>query len=95
MPLSQEQIQHIANLARLELTDEELARYRQQISTILDHFEQLQSVDTNAIILTTSIRVEESLLREDQSRPGLDLDDLLRNAPETDQQLFRVPPIFE
>ena len=95
MTISIEQIQHIANLARLELTDAELARYREQISTILAHFDQLQAVDTDAIPPTASVAAGESTLRVDQSRPGLALDDLLRNAPETDEQQFRVPPIFE
>ena len=95
MSISIEQIHHIANLARLDLTDEELARYREQISTILDHFEQLQSIDTSTIPPTFNISSGKSTLRPDQSHPGLDLDDLLRNAPETDQQQFRVPPIFE
>ncbi len=95
MTISIEQIEHIANLARLELTDEELARYREQISTILAHFEQLQSVDTDAIPPTTSIAAGKSTLRPDQSHPGLTLRELLRNAPETEERLFSVPPIFE
>lgn len=95
MSLSIEQVQHIANLARLELTDEELARYREQISTILDHFKALQAIDTEAVPPTSNISTSDSTLRTDQPRPGLDLDDLLRNAPDTDERQFRVPPIFE
>ncbi len=95
MSLTIEQVQHIANLARLELTDEELARYREQISTILDHFEELQSIDSATIPATSSVSTEESRLRIDQSRPGLELDDLLGNAPDTEERQFKVPPIFE
>ena len=95
MSLTLEQVQHIANLARLELTDEELTRYREQISSILAHFEQLQTLDTETVPPTTSVSAGESTLRDDQSRPSLELDELLQNAPDTNERQFRVPPIFE
>jgi aspartyl-tRNA(Asn)/glutamyl-tRNA(Gln) amidotransferase subunit C len=93
--LTLEQIQHIANLARLELTDEELARYREQLSSILDHFQQLQTLDTENIPPTASVSDEQATLRDDEPRPGLNLDELLQNASENDQRQFRVPPVFE
>ena len=95
MSLTHEQIQHIANLARLELTDEELARYREQLSSILDHFEQLQTLDTENVPPTASIAVDQASLRADEPRPGLNLDELLQNSPESEQRQFRVPPVFE
>ena len=95
MTLTHEQIQHIANLARLELTEDELARYRGQLSSILDHFQQLQTLDTENIPPTASVSVEQSPLRADESRPGLSLEELLQNAPESEQRQFRVPPVFE
>jgi len=95
MSLTIEQVKHIANLARLELTEAELVRYREQISSILAHFEQLQALDTEAIPPTASVTAGESILRADQSRPGLVLDDLLQNAPDTVERQFRVPPVFE
>ena len=95
MPLTLEQVQHIANLARLELTAAELARYRDQLSAILDYFQQLDAVDTENIPPTSTVSAIDSPLREDQSRPGLDSADLLKNAPETDGQQFRVPPVFD
>jgi aspartyl-tRNA(Asn)/glutamyl-tRNA(Gln) amidotransferase subunit C len=95
MPLTLEQVKHIANLARLELTDEELTRYRDQLSAILGHFEQLQTVETGDIRPTASVSSSKSVLRADESRPGLDLDALLQNAPDTDERQVRVPPVFE
>lgn len=95
MTLTHEQIQHIANLARLELTDEELGRYREQLSSILDHFDQLKKLDTENIPPTASIAVDQASLRADAPRPGLNLDELLQNAPESEQRQFRVPPVFE
>jgi aspartyl-tRNA(Asn)/glutamyl-tRNA(Gln) amidotransferase subunit C len=95
MSLTIEQVQHIANLARLELDDDELARYRDQISTILDHFSQLQDLKTENIPPTSSASEEGSKLRLDQPRVGLELGDLLKNAPDTNSHQFRVPPIFK
>ena len=95
MSLTIEQVKHIANLARLELTEDELARYSEQLSAILSHFEQLQAVDTESISPTARVSSSESVLRADEPRPGLDLDALLENAPDTDERQFRVPPVFE
>ncbi len=95
MSITSEQIQHIANLARLELTDEELVRYRGQLSTILDYFQQLEDLDTEDVPPTASVSAGENSLRADEPHLGLNLDELLLNAPKTDKRQFRVPPIFE
>jgi aspartyl-tRNA(Asn)/glutamyl-tRNA(Gln) amidotransferase subunit C len=95
MPLTLEQVQHIANLARLELTEAEIARYRDQLSAILDYFQQLDAADTENIPPTSNVSVTESPLRADRTRPGLDLADLLKNAPDTEEHQFRVPPVFD
>ncbi|MCJ7700437.1 MAG: Asp-tRNA(Asn)/Glu-tRNA(Gln) amidotransferase subunit GatC [Anaerolineales bacterium] len=95
MSLPLEQVQHIANLARLELTDEELSRYRQQLSEILAYFQQLQAIDTQEIPPTTSGFNLDRTLRPDLSSPGLELQDLLQNAAEVEKNQFRVPPVFE
>jgi len=95
MSLTLEEVQHIANLARLELSDEELERYRGQLSSILDYFQQLQALNTEHIPPTTGISADQALLRTDEIRPSLDLGDLLQNAPEVEENQFRVPPVFE
>ena len=95
MSLTLEEVQHIANLARLNLTGDELSRYRAQLSEILDYFQQLQAIDTDEIPPTTSGFELLSALRADQIRPGLELQDLLGNAPDVENDQFRVPPIFE
>ncbi len=95
MPLTLEEVQHIANLARLELTEEELSRYRAQLSAILDYFQQLQAIATDEIPPTTSGFDLKSTLREDQVRSGLELKDLMENAPDVKDDQFRVPPVFE
>jgi len=94
MSLTLQEVEHIANLARLDLTDDEKARYREQLSAILDYFAQLRDLDTTAIPPTSSV-APHSVLREDEPRPGLSPEELLRNAPQTEAGQFRVPPVLE
>jgi aspartyl-tRNA(Asn)/glutamyl-tRNA(Gln) amidotransferase subunit C len=95
MPLSLEEVEHIATLARLELTAEEKTRYRQQLSAILDYIRKLQELDTTDIPPTSSVLSGGSPLRADESRPGLSREVLLENAPEVERGQFKIPPIFE
>ncbi len=95
MALTSEEVEHIARLARLRLSAEEKERYRQQLSAILDHVARLGELDTADIPPTSSVLPPEALLRDDEPRPGLTLEQLLQNAPDVDADQFRVPPIFE
>jgi len=95
MSLSLAEVEHIAQLARLELTGEEKERYRQQLSAILEYAARLQAIDTSHIPPTSSVLPPRSVLRPDAAAPGLSVDDLLRNAPRPEQQQFRVPPVME
>ncbi len=95
MSLSLAEVEHIAQLARLELTGEEKERYRQQLSAILEYAARLQAIDTSHIPPTSSVLPPRSVLRPDVAAPGLSVDDLLRNAPRPEQQQFRVPPVME
>ena len=95
MSLTIEEVQHIANLARMNLTEEELELYRNQLSAILDYFKQLEGLDTEGIPPTANVSVDQNILRADQPDPGLSHEELLNNAPEKDDHLFQVPPIFD
>lgn len=95
MSLSLEEVQYIANLARLELTEDELIRYREQLSAILDYFQQLEKLETDDVPATTNVSEGSSPLRDDKPDLGLALEELLNNAPESAERLFRVPPVFE
>jgi aspartyl-tRNA(Asn)/glutamyl-tRNA(Gln) amidotransferase subunit C len=95
MSLTISEVEHIAELARLKLTEEEKARYREQLSAILDYAARLQSVDTSEIPPTSSVLPARSGLRDDKSQPGLALEALLSNAPQTKENQFRVPPVLE
>ncbi len=95
MTLSIEEVEHIANLARLELSDEEKIRYREQLSAILDYAARLQALDTSEIPPTSSVLPARSVLRPDQPRPGLSREELMRNAPDARDGQFCVPPVLD
>jgi aspartyl-tRNA(Asn)/glutamyl-tRNA(Gln) amidotransferase subunit C len=95
MSLTLKEVEHIATLARLELTEAQKARYREQLSAILDYVAKLQELDTENIPPTTGGSVPQMPLRADEPRPGLSLDELLANAPEKEDNQFKIPPVFE
>lgn len=95
MTLTLEEVEHIAELARLRLTEAEKARFCEQLSAILDYFARLQALDTSSIPPTSSVLPAHSVLRQDEPRPGLSLEDLLRNAPDSEAGQFRVPPVLD
>lgn len=95
MPLSPQEVEHIAKLARLELTEEQKARYRGQLEAILDHVDKLQELDTRDVLPTASVSVAQMPLRADEPRPGLSKNDLLKNAPKQEDGQFQIPPVFE
>ncbi len=95
MSLTLEQVEHIASLARLQLSDQELHHFREQLSSILDYIARLQTLDTSGIPPTSSVLPLNSVLRPDESRPGLPTDILLSNAPQVEDRQFRLPPVLE
>jgi aspartyl-tRNA(Asn)/glutamyl-tRNA(Gln) amidotransferase subunit C len=95
MALTLEQVEHIAALARLRLTAEEKARYREQLSAILDYMAKLRQLDTSAIEPTATVLPLRTVLRPDEVAPSLPPEELLANAPAVEAQMFRVPPVLE
>ena len=95
MILTLEEVEYIAELARLRLTEAEKERYREQLSAILDYATRLQALDTIGIPPTSSVLPARSVLRPDEPRPGLSLEKLLQNAPEAKDSQFRVPLVLE
>lgn len=95
MTLTREEVEHIALLARLELSEEEITRYQQQLSAILDHIAQLQKLDTSHIQPTSGGLPPRSRLRCDEPRAGLTHEQALENAPDIENRQFRVPPVLE
>jgi aspartyl-tRNA(Asn)/glutamyl-tRNA(Gln) amidotransferase subunit C len=95
MPLTLEQVRHIARLARLRLTAEEERRYAEQLSAILDYAERLKRVDTADVPPTAGVQDLEAPLRPDTPRPSLPRERALANAPATADGMFLVPPILD
>jgi aspartyl-tRNA(Asn)/glutamyl-tRNA(Gln) amidotransferase subunit C len=101
MSLTLSEVEHIADLARLELSEEELARYREQLSAILEYAGILQQVDTRQVPPTAPAldqapaQAASLPLRADQAAAGLNLQDVLRNAPQVENNQFRVPPVLD
>lgn len=95
MPLSTQEVEHIAHLARLELSPAEIEHYREQLSAILEHVARLQELETASIHPMASVFSADAPLRADEARPSLPTDTLLRTAAATDQAQFKIPPVFE
>ena len=94
MKLSIEEVEHIAALARLALTDAEKRQYSEQLSDILDYAARLDELNTDQIPPTASVLDMDLRLRDDESRPGLPTEDVLKNATDTQDSQFKVPPVF-
>ena len=92
--LSRSDVEHVAHLARLGLTDEELTRLEGQLNHILDQYAKLSELDTSAIAPTAQTIELENILREDVARPSMPPEDVLANAPERDGDFFVVPAIL-
>lgn len=95
MSLTVEQVEYIAELARLHLNPREKESFSIQLSAILDYAARLQKVDTTGIPPTSSVLPERTRLRDDEPRVGLSHPELFSNAPEVDKKQFRVPLILE
>jgi aspartyl-tRNA(Asn)/glutamyl-tRNA(Gln) amidotransferase subunit C len=95
MKLSREEVLHIARLARVALTDEEITRMTEQLSKLLEHFEVLQKVDTSGVPPTAQSIDLQSVMRADEVVPSLPPDDILANAPRREEDYFRVRPVLE
>lgn len=95
MPLTPEQVRHVAILARLRLEPGDEDFYAQQLSGILAHIDRLQEVDTDDIPPTAQVVEIVNRLRDDEPRPGLTQGDALSNAPAAVDGFFRVPSIQE
>lgn len=85
-------IAHVARLARLDLTEDELAHYQEQLSVILEHAAQVQAINTEGVEPTTHPLPMVNAFRPDEVRPSLDRDEVLAQAPDVEGPYFRVPP---
>ena len=97
MPIDRQTVIHVADLARIALSDDEVERFTGQISVVLDAVARLGEVDTSTIAPTASVLPLQDVYRDDEPRPGLTTDQALANAPRggRDGEFFRVQEVLE
>ena len=95
MSISREEVERVAFLARLGLTDEEKATLQEQLSAILEHMRTINELDTSDIPPTAQVIPLRNVMRADAARPSLPVATVLANAPDREDDFFRVPPVLE
>jgi aspartyl-tRNA(Asn)/glutamyl-tRNA(Gln) amidotransferase subunit C len=89
------EIGHVALLARLKLTDDETTLFSRQVSSIIDYIDKLNELDVKDIEPTAHVLQVKNVFREDESKPSLPREKALQNAPESNDNFYRVPKIIE
>lgn len=95
MSVTEKDVQYIANLARLQLNDEEVKSFAGDMNKILGYMDQLNEVDTENVEPLEHVIDLESRLRKDEGKKPLSHEDALKNAPDADSDYFRVPKVIE
>jgi aspartyl-tRNA(Asn)/glutamyl-tRNA(Gln) amidotransferase subunit C len=95
MQITKQDVEHVAKLARLEITETERDAFSRQLSAILTYVEQLKTLDTEGVEPTATVLEQTNVFREDKARPSLSVEKALANAPESESGYFRVPRILE
>jgi aspartyl-tRNA(Asn)/glutamyl-tRNA(Gln) amidotransferase subunit C len=95
MSVTNEQVRHIAKLARIAMSEEELARLVPELNNILGWVEQLGEVDTDGVEPLTAVIEQKLRLRDDVVNDGNLRDEVLANAPEAQHGFFAVPKVIE
>lgn len=94
MAITRDEVLHLAKLANLEFTGEEIDRFTRQIGSILDYVARLNELDTSAIEPTSHVESGSHALRDDALRPSIPREEALANAPESDGSHFKVPKVI-
>jgi aspartyl-tRNA(Asn)/glutamyl-tRNA(Gln) amidotransferase subunit C len=92
MPISRGDVLHVAKLAELELTEPELERFGEQLNAILEAVGKVSELDLGDVPPTSHPLAVVNVFRADEPRPSLRLEDVFANAPEREDEFFRVPP---
>ena len=94
MKLSKNEVEHVANLARLNLSDEELETMTGQLDNILSYVDKLEELDTTDITPTTHVFSVSNAFREDVVKESLDQSEAVKNGPEQNGEFFQVPKVI-
>lgn len=95
MAISEEQVKHVAKLAKLSFSDDELQEFTSQLGKIIDMVETLEEVDTQGVAFTSNVVETVNVLREDVAAEGWNRDELMRNVPESEDGFIKVPAIID
>jgi len=95
MKISREEVLYIARLARLGLSEDDVKKFSEQLSNLLEHFEMLQQVDTSGIAPTAQSISLQNVMKPDEVTPSLPQSEILDNAPQRDGNLFKVKAVLE
>jgi len=95
MALTLDEVRHVARLARLRLTEAELDQMREQLSSILEYMDMLQEVDVEGVPPTAQVTDVVNVVRPDEVRPSLSVEEVLAVAPRREGDYFKVKPVFE
>ncbi|OZU87687.1 Asp-tRNA(Asn)/Glu-tRNA(Gln) amidotransferase GatCAB subunit C [Virgibacillus indicus] len=93
--ITKDQVKHVANLARLAVTDEEVGKLAEDLSAIIGYAEQLNELDTEGVEPTTHVLDLKNVMRKDEPKEWITQEDALKNAPEKENGQFKVPSILE
>lgn len=93
MKISRQDVEHVALLARLELTEQETEMYTEQLNSILEYAAMLDKLDTQDVMPTAHVIPIHNVMREDEVRNSMDQEKVLQNAPDSEDGFFRVPKI--
>ncbi|MEX2145815.1 MAG: Asp-tRNA(Asn)/Glu-tRNA(Gln) amidotransferase subunit GatC [Candidatus Rokuibacteriota bacterium] len=93
--ISRQDVEHVARLSRLALSDADIEKMREQLAAILAHIDTLRALDTEQVEPTSHAVPMENVMREDEPRPSLPQEAMLANAPDRSADFFRVPRIIE
>jgi aspartyl-tRNA(Asn)/glutamyl-tRNA(Gln) amidotransferase subunit C len=92
--ISTDDVAHVAKLARLHLSDEELATFTGQLDAVLDHAADVEALDLDDVPPTSHPYPLQNVLRDDVVVPSVDRDELLGQAPDVEDDRFKVPPVL-
>jgi len=95
MKVTAKDVEHVAKLARLGLTEDEKKCFTEQLSRILDYAETINKLDTKNVSPTSNAIPMKNVFREDKVVPSEDLKEIIANAPKEDNNMFSVPRIME
>ena len=93
--ISRKDVEHVARLSRLALSDAAIEKMREQLAAILAHIDTLRALDTEQVEPTSHAVLMENVMRDDEPRPSLPQEAMLANAPDRSTDFFRVPRIIE